>query len=128
MIQKACEFLYPSMTDTWCCWFYQMFWRWYNRKTNNFEYGRNLKHVWYNMMGEEIRWGFTISDLQAKDQANLILEDTRKGPCLKDDVAFALLIAISPYTITMFNQIDNLLGLDAILNGKPIGLGNCASW
>jgi len=79
------------------------------------------------MMGEEIKWGFTISDLQAEDQANLILEDTSKGPCLKDDVVFALLIAIFPCMVTMFNEIDNLLGLDAILNGKPIGLGNCAS-
>jgi hypothetical protein len=27
----------------------------------------------------------------------------------------------------MFNEIDYFLGLDAILNGKPIGLGNHAS-
>ncbi len=27
----------------------------------------------------------------------------------------------------MFNEINNLVGLDAILNGKPIGLGNHAS-
>jgi hypothetical protein len=46
---------------------------------------------------------------------------------LKDDVAFALLITISPHTIVMFNKIDNLAGLDAILNGEPIGLGNHAS-
>jgi hypothetical protein len=25
MIQKACELLYLLMTDTRCCWFYQMF-------------------------------------------------------------------------------------------------------
>ncbi len=27
----------------------------------------------------------------------------------------------------MFNEIDNLTGLDTILNGEPIGLGNHAS-
>jgi hypothetical protein len=46
------------------------------------------------------------------------LEKTRERPHLKDDVAFALLIAISPHTITMLNKIDNLHGLDAIFNGK----------
>jgi hypothetical protein len=28
----------------------------------------------------------------------------------------------------MFNEVDNLLGLDAILNGNPIGLGNHVGW
>jgi hypothetical protein len=27
----------------------------------------------------------------------------------------------------MFNKIDNLLGLNTILNEEPIGLGNCAN-
>jgi hypothetical protein len=55
------------------------------------------------------------------------LEETNKRPCLKNDVVFALLTAISPHTIIMFNEIDNFPRLDAILNGKPIGLGNHAS-
>jgi hypothetical protein len=55
------------------------------------------------------------------------LEEISERPHLKDDVAFTLLIAISPHTVMMLNDIDNLLRLDAILNGKPIGLGNCAS-
>jgi hypothetical protein len=55
------------------------------------------------------------------------LEETKKRSHLKNDVAFALLIAISPHTIAMFNKIDNLPGLGAILNGEPIGFGNCAS-
>ncbi len=59
--------------------------------------------------------------------ANLTLEEISERPHLKDDVAFTLLIAISPHTVMMLNDIDNLLRLDAILNGKPIGLGNCAS-
>jgi hypothetical protein len=63
MNQKACELLYPSMTNTQCCWFYQMFWEWYNPKTNKFKYSLNSKHVWYNMTVEEIGRGFTISDL-----------------------------------------------------------------
>ncbi len=78
-------------------------------------------------MGEEIGQGFTISDLQAKDQANLTLEETNEGSHFKDDVIFVLLIVISPHTIIMLNEIDNLLGLDAILNGKPIRLRILAS-
>jgi hypothetical protein len=46
------------------------------------------------------------------------LEEISEGLHLKEDVAFALLITISPHTITMFNKIDNLHGLDAIFNGK----------
>jgi hypothetical protein len=49
----------------------------------------------------------------------LILEETSEGPHLKDDVAFALLTAIFLHTIVMFNELDNLPRLDAILNGKP---------
>ncbi len=56
-----------------------------------------------------------------------MLEDTNEGPCLKDDVAFALLTTISPHIVVMFNKIDNLVRLDVILNGEPIGLGNHAS-
>jgi len=107
------------VTDTWCCWFYQMFRRWYNPRTNKFEYGLNPKCVWYNMMGEEIGWRFTISTLQIEDQAILTLEETSEGPCLKNDVVFALLITIFPHTVTMFNEIGNLIGLDVILNGEP---------
>jgi hypothetical protein len=62
MIQKACEFLYSLATNTQHYWLYQMFWGWYNLRTNKFEYSLNLEHVWYNMMGEEIGRGFTISD------------------------------------------------------------------
>jgi hypothetical protein len=47
---------------------------------------------------------------------------------LKDDIAFALFFTISLHTIAMFNEINNFLGLDVILNGEPIGLGNCVSW
>ncbi len=104
-----------------------MFRGWYNPKTNKFEYGLNLERAWYNMMGEEIRQGFTISDFQAKDQANLTLEEINERWCLKDNVTFALLIAISLHTVIMFNKIDNLFGLNTILNGEPIGLGNRAS-
>ncbi len=46
-----------------------------------------------NQAREEIGQGFTgISDFQAEDQANLTLEDINKRLCLKDDVAFTLLI------------------------------------
>ncbi len=79
------------------------------------------------MMGEEIGQAFTINNLQAKDWTNLTLEETNKGPHFKDDVAFALLTTISPHTITMFNKIDNIFGLDAILNGRHIRLKNHAS-
>ncbi len=47
---------------------------------------------------------------------------------MKNDVAFALLTAISLHIITMLNEINNFHGLDVIFNGEPIGLGNCASW
>ncbi len=67
-------------------------------------------------MGEEIGRRFTISGLQVKDQANLTLEETSKGLCLKDDVTFTLLIAIFPHMVVMFNKINNLPRLEAILN------------
>jgi hypothetical protein len=40
------------------------------------------------MMGEKIGWGFTINDVQVEDQANLTLEETSEGLCLKHDVVF----------------------------------------
>jgi hypothetical protein len=40
---------------------------------------------------------------------------------------FTLLIAISPHIVTMFIELNNILGLDAILDGKPIRLGNCVN-
>jgi hypothetical protein len=46
---------------------------------------------------------------------------------LKDDVAFALLVVIFPHMVAMLNEINNLLGLDATLNGEPIKLGNRTS-
>jgi hypothetical protein len=35
---------------------------------------------------------------------------------LKDDVAFALLIAISPHTGIMFNELNNISNLDELNN------------
>jgi hypothetical protein len=52
------------------------------------------------------------------------LEEINEGSCLKDDVTFALLIAIFPHIFTMFNELINFLGWDVIWNGKPIGLRN----
>jgi hypothetical protein len=77
------------------------------------------------MMGEEIERGFTISDFQVEDQINLTLEEISEGSHLKNDVAFALLIIISPHTIIMLNKIDHFHGLDAIFNSESIGLENC---
>jgi hypothetical protein len=80
------------------------------------------------MMGEEIGQKFTPNNLQLEDQANLTLEETNEWPHLNlDDVTFTLLVAISPHIVAMFDELDNLLGLDTILNGKPIGLGNRAN-
>jgi hypothetical protein len=39
----------------------------------------------------------------------------------------SLLITISLHIVTMLNEIDNIFGLDTILNGEPIGLGNQVS-
>jgi hypothetical protein len=78
-------------------------------------------------LGEEIGQGFTISDFQPKNQAKLTLEEINEGSCLKDDVVFALLTAISPHMVIMLNKINNVPRLDAILNGKPIGLKNHAN-
>jgi hypothetical protein len=43
-------------------------------------------------------------------------------------VAFAFLIVVSPRMVTMLDELYYLPRLDAILNGKPIGLRNRASW
>jgi hypothetical protein len=58
---------------------------------------------------------------------NILQGETNKGSLLKDDGAFALLTIIFPHTAAMFNEKKNLLGLDTILNGEPIGLGNRSS-
>jgi hypothetical protein len=91
---------------------------------NKFKYDINPEHVWYDMMGEEIGQGFTPSKLQLEDQANLTLEEINEGPRLKDDLAFTLLITIFLHMVVMFNDLDNLFGLNTILNGKLVGLGN----
>jgi len=57
----------------------------------------------------------------------LTLEETCEGLCLKDDATFALLTTIFPHTVAMLSEINNLLGLNAILNGEPIGLRNHTS-
>jgi hypothetical protein len=49
------------------------------------------------------------------------MEETSKGPHLKDDATFALLTAISPHKVIIFNEIDNFLRLDAILMENPLG-------
>jgi hypothetical protein len=84
-----------------------MFQGWYNPGTNKFQYGLNPKHAWYNMMGEEIGHGFTISNFQAKNQANLTLDETREGLHLKDDVAFALLTTIICKVLQLKNELDD---------------------
>jgi hypothetical protein len=43
---------------------------------------------------------------------------------LKDDVDFALLTTIYPHTVAMFNELNNLLGLDELNNL----LGSEAHW
>jgi hypothetical protein len=55
---------------------------------------------------------------QAKNQANLTLEETNERSHFKDDVALALLTSISPHMVVMFNKINNLLGLDVIFVNK----------
>jgi hypothetical protein len=76
MIQKTCALLYPSTINTRRCWFYQMFQGWYNPRTNKFEYNLNLEHVQYNIMEEEIKRGFTISDHSNRVRWNLPLDAT----------------------------------------------------
>jgi hypothetical protein len=80
------------------------------------------------MMGEEIGQKFTPNNLQLENQAKLTLEETNEWSHLNlDDATFTLLIAISPHIVAMLNELDNLLVLDTILNGKPIGLRNSAN-
>jgi hypothetical protein len=56
-----------------------------------------------------------------------MLKNRGDGLHLKDDTTFALLTMVSPHMVTMFNELDNLFGLDIILNGKSIGLKNHVS-
>ncbi len=55
------------------------------------------------------------------------MEDINQGSHLKYDLAFTLLIVMSPHKIAMLYELNNLFGLDTILNRKPFGLKNCAS-
>ncbi len=77
--------------------------------------------------GEELKQRFTINDFQPEALTNLTSEETSKKSCLKNDATFALLTIISSHIVTMFNELNNFLGLDTIVDGKPIGLGNCVS-
>jgi hypothetical protein len=54
----------------------------------------------------------------------LTSEETSERSRLKNDVALTLLTSISLHMVVMFNEINNFLGLDVILNGEPIGLKN----
>jgi hypothetical protein len=54
------------------------------------------------------------------------LEEISERSHLKNDVALTLVTSISLHMVVMFNEINNFLGLDAILNGEPIGLKNHA--
>jgi hypothetical protein len=127
MIQKACELLYLSTIDTQCCWSYQLFWGGITQEPTS------LNTIWiWSILG--ITWCerdrakvHHLSNFQREDQTDLTLEETSERLRLKDDVAFALLFVISLHIVTMLNEPNNLLELDAILNGKPIGLENCAS-
>jgi hypothetical protein len=74
--------------------------------------------------GEEIKHGFNPSNFEHKDQENLRLQETNERPHLKDAITFALLIVVFCHTITIFNELDNLLRLGMILNRKTIGLRN----
>ncbi len=56
-----------------------------------------------------------------------MLENSDDGLHLKDDTTFALLTMVSPHMVAMLNELENLLGLDTILNGKSIGLKNHVS-
>jgi hypothetical protein len=51
-----------------------------------------------------------------------MINETNDGKCLKNDASFALLTKVSPHMVIMFDEINNLVRLNAILQGTPIGL------
>ncbi len=60
-------------------------------------------------------------DLDGEVQQNLIIKETNDGQHLKDDATFAL---NSKNIVTHLepSEINNLVGLNVILQGMPIGL------
>ncbi len=61
-------------------------------------------------------------DLDGEIPWNFMINETNDGKCLKNDASFALLTKVSPHMVIMFDEINNLVRLNAILQGTPIGL------
>ncbi len=91
-----------------CNWFYQIFWRCFNPRTNKFEFVHNPYNTWSNSMGNVIKWAFNLTDLDGEIPWNLMINETNDGQCLKNDTSFALLAKVSPHMVIMFNEINNL--------------------
>jgi hypothetical protein len=51
-----------------------------------------------------------------------MIKETNNGQHLKDDRTFAVIAKVSSHTITILDEINSLIGLNAILQGIPIGL------
>lgn len=69
-----------------------------------------------------IKHAFKLVDFDGKIQQNFKIE-TYDIQCLKDHATFAIfLVKVSPHMVVMFDEIINLVGLNAALQGMPIRL------
>jgi hypothetical protein len=73
-------------------------------------------------MGGVVKWAFNLANLDGEIPQNLMINETNNKQCLKNDASFALLAKASPRMVIMFDEINNLVRLNAILQGTPIGL------
>jgi hypothetical protein len=73
-------------------------------------------------MGDVVKWAFNLVDLDGEIPKNLMINETNDGQCLKNDTSFAFLVKVCPHMVIMFDEINNLVRLNVILQGTPIGL------
>jgi hypothetical protein len=66
IFKKTHEALYLMHTNARHRRFYQIFWMWYNPRTNKFEFGPHICGIWYNPMGDEVEYMHSLHNLPPK--------------------------------------------------------------
>ncbi len=71
-------------------------------------------------MGDEVGQACSLHNLSKEVICDLLIEYTNDFQHLKNEIAFAFPTKVSPHTITMVDEMNNL-ELNAILHGANIG-------
>jgi hypothetical protein len=96
--------------------------KFFNPRTNKFEFGLHPCGIWYNSMGDEVGWVCSLCNLPKEVTHDLLIKNTNNSQCLKNEMTFAFLTKVSSHMqVAMVDEINNLHELNAILHGVNIG-------